>query len=121
MDLIDELRMLAEDLYVNGYNRYSAAMSKAADELDKWEACFGHLGGTPDECGNAAAHERDNLRAEVESWKGLAAQFGKEADKAKTHLAFAKDNLNQLRAKIKAMEQQEPVAWRTPKTEGMPR
>ena len=50
---IDELRMLAEDLYVNGYNRYSAAMSKAADELAKWEAVFGHLGGTPDECGNA--------------------------------------------------------------------
>ena len=33
MDLTDELRMLAEDLHVNGYNRYSAAMSKAADEL----------------------------------------------------------------------------------------
>ena len=26
MDLTDELRMLAEDLHVNGYNRYSAAM-----------------------------------------------------------------------------------------------
>jgi hypothetical protein len=49
MNLIDELRMLAEDLYVNGYTRYSAAMSKAADELAKWEAVFGHLGGTPDE------------------------------------------------------------------------
>lgn len=34
MNLINELRMLAEDLYVNGYNRYSAAMSKAADELE---------------------------------------------------------------------------------------
>ena len=51
MNLINQLRMLAEDLHVNGYNRYSAAMSKAADELDKWEAVFGHLGGTPDECG----------------------------------------------------------------------
>ena len=30
---INELRTLAEDLYVNGYSRYSAAMSKAADEL----------------------------------------------------------------------------------------
>ena len=36
MNLINELRMLAEDLHVKGYNRYSAAMSKAADELDKW-------------------------------------------------------------------------------------
>ena len=42
MNLINELRMLAEDLHVNGYNRYSAAMSKAADELDKWGAVFGH-------------------------------------------------------------------------------
>ena len=34
MNLINELRMLAEDLYVNGYNRYSSAMSQAADELE---------------------------------------------------------------------------------------
>ena len=61
MDLTDELRTLAEDLYVNGYNRYSAAMSKAADELAKWEAVFGHLGGTPDECGNAIIAARDEL------------------------------------------------------------
>ena len=61
MNLINELRMLAEDLHVNGYNRYSAAMSKAADELDKWGAVFGHLGGTPDECGNAIIAARDEL------------------------------------------------------------
>ena len=59
----------------------------------------------------AAERERDALRAEVESWKGLAAQFSKEADKAKTHLAFAKDELNHLRTKVEAMERQEPVAW----------
>ena len=59
----------------------------------------------------AAERERAALRAEVESWKGLAAQFSKEADKAKTHLAFAKDELNHLRTEIKAIEQQEPVAW----------
>lgn len=61
MNLINELRMLAEDLHVNGYNRYSAAMSKAADELDKWEAVFGHLGGTPDECGSAIIAARGEL------------------------------------------------------------
>ena len=61
MNLINELRMLAEDLHVNGYNRCSAAMSKAAGELDKWEAVFGHLGGTPDECGNAIVAARDEL------------------------------------------------------------
>ena len=61
VELINELRMLAEDLYVNGYNRYSAAMSKAADELAKWESVFGHLGDTPDECGNAIIAARDEL------------------------------------------------------------
>ena len=44
---IDELRMLAEDLYVNGYNRYAAAMSQAADSLE------------------AAEKERDALRAKI--------------------------------------------------------
>ena len=62
MNLINELRMLAEDLHVNGYNRYSSAMSKAADEIAKWEAVFGHLGGTPDECGNAIIAARDELK-----------------------------------------------------------
>ena len=54
------------------------------------------------------------LREEVESWKELAAQFGRDADEAKTHLAFAKDELNHLRAKVAAMEKQEPVAWMHP-------
>ena len=61
MNLINELRMLAEDLHVNGYNRCSAVVSKAADEIAKWEAVFGHLGGTPDECGNAIIAARDEL------------------------------------------------------------
>ena len=110
MNLINELRMLAEDLHVNGYNRYSAAMSKAA-------AVFGHLGGTPDECGNAIIAARDELldrleaaEKERESWKGVAQQFGNDADELRTHLSFAKDELNRLRAKIAEMERQEPVA-----------
>ena len=55
----------------------------------------------------------DQLEAaekECESWKGLAQQFSKEADGLRTHLSFAKDELNRLRAKIEAMEKQEPVA-----------
>ena len=75
----------------------------------------------------------DHLEAaekEIESWKGLARQFGNEADELRTHLSFAKDELNRLRAKnaglvddmnllrdnntalrarIEAMERQEPV------------
>ena len=46
---------------------------------------------------------------EIESWKGLARQFGNKADELRTHLSFAKDELNRLRAKIAEMERQEPV------------
>ena len=56
----------------------------------------------------------DHLEAaekEIESWKGLARQFGNEADELRTHLSFAKDELNRLRAKIAEMEKQEPAAW----------
>ena len=49
-------------------------------------------------------------RDERESWKGVAQQFGNEADELRTHLSFAKDELNRLRAKIAEMERQEPVA-----------
>ena len=55
----------------------------------------------------------DRLEAaekECESWKGLAKQFGNEADVCATHLYFAKDELNRLRARIEEMERQEPVA-----------
>lgn len=73
MSLINELRMLAEDLHVNGYNRYSAAMSKAADKLAKWEADFGHLGDTHDECGNVIITAWDKLE---ERWDELTASHG---------------------------------------------
>ena len=48
----------------------------------------------------------DRLEAaekEIESWKGLARQFGNEADELRTHLSFAKDELNRLRAKSAEM------------------
>ncbi|MFZ2292749.1 MAG: hypothetical protein WAW05_10095 [Corynebacterium casei] len=48
----------------------------------------------------------DHLEAaykEIESWKGLARQFGNEADELRTHLSFAKDELNRLRAKSAEM------------------
>ena len=54
----------------------------------------------------------DHLEAaykEIESWKGLARQFGNDADTLRTHLSFAKDELNRLRTKIAEMENQEPA------------
>ena len=54
----------------------------------------------------------DRLEAaekEIESWKGLARQFGNKADELRTHLSFAKDELNRSRAKIAEMEKQEPA------------
>ena len=56
----------------------------------------------------------DHLEAaekEIESWKGVAKQLGNDADTLRTHLSFAKDELNRLRARIKEMERQEPGAW----------
>lgn len=99
MNLINELRELAEDLYVGGYNRYASAMSKAADELAKWEAVFGHLGDTPDECGNAIIAARD----ELEECCAFAASALRVAE-------GWEEKCNALRAKIEAMEQQELVA-----------
>ena len=55
----------------------------------------------------------DHLEAaekEIESWKGVAKQFGNDVDTLRTHLSFAKDELNRLRTKIAEMENQEPVA-----------
>ena len=45
----------------------------------------------------------DHLEAaykEIESWKGVAKQFSNEADALRTHLSFAKDELNRLRAQL---------------------
>ena len=66
---IEELRMLAEDLYVNGYNRYSSAMSQAADELEQLRAKVERMEKVIDALGsglNAVAKERDELRAKLE-------------------------------------------------------
>ena len=39
MTLIDEFRMLADDLYsVEGHNRYASALSKAADEIERLQS-----------------------------------------------------------------------------------
>lgn len=54
----------------------------------------------------------DHLEAaykEIESWKGVAKQFSNEADALRTHLSFAKDELNRLRAKVEEMEKQGPI------------
>lgn len=51
----------------------------------------------------------DHLEAankEIESWKGVAKQFGNDADTLRTHLSFAKDELNRLRSRIEIIEQQ---------------
>jgi hypothetical protein len=56
----------------------------------------------------------DHLEAaykEIESWKGVTKQFSNDADTLRTHLSFAKDELNRLRTKIAEMENQELVAW----------
>ena len=68
--VIEELRMLAEDLYVNGYNRYSSAMSQAADELEQLRAKVERMEKVIDALGsglNAVAKERDDAKAAAEN------------------------------------------------------
>ena len=44
MTLIDEFRMLADDLYsVEGHNRYASALSKAADEIERLQSVIAGL------------------------------------------------------------------------------
>lgn len=59
--VIEELRELAEDLYVNGYNRYSSAMSQGADEIEQLRAALRHEA----DCVEAAKAEIDALRAKI--------------------------------------------------------
>lgn len=98
MNLINELRELAEDLYVGGYSRYASAMSKAADELAKWEAVFGHLGDTPDECGNAIIAARDELEercdelsADKDTWYWMSEVFSKRITEVKEALKASEE------------------------------
>lgn len=72
---------------------------------DADDAYFAHV---PLEiCGSELIELLDRLEAaekECESWKGLSQQFGNEADGLRTHLSFAKDELNRLRARVAEME-----------------
>ena len=86
----DELRhRLALESQENGALRDS--VDRACEERDELRTELKEV-----RHGVAVAHDVINtLRAEVESWKGLAQQFGNEADA--------------MRTKIAEMEKQEPV------------
>ncbi len=116
MNLINELRELAEDLYVNGYNRYSSAMSKAADELAKWEAVFGHLGDTPDDCGNAIIAARDELEercdelsADKGTWYRMSEVFSKRITEVETALKTSEERCATLTDALRSTAQ--TLAW----------
>ena len=99
--VIEELRMLAEDLYVNGYNRYSSAMSQAADELEQLESDLA----TAEQDSRQKQARIERLEEEeskqaalldcLNEWKALAKSAEKERDA--------------LRTKIEQMEKQKPV------------
>lgn len=60
--VIEELRLLAKDLCVNGYARYSSAMSQGADEIEQLRAALRHEA----DCVEAAKAEIDALRTKIE-------------------------------------------------------
>ena len=88
---IKELRMLAEDLYVNGYNRYSAAMSLAADELEHLRAENAEL---VDDM-NLLRNNNTALRAKIAQIEQL------ESD-----LATAEQDSRQKQARIERLEEE---------------
>lgn len=50
------------------------------------------------------AAQLEAAHKEIESWKGVAKQLGNDADTLRTHLSFAKDELNRLRGVLEEME-----------------
>ena len=69
-----------------------------------------YLGGYYEQIMNQVIDRLEVADKEIESWKGVAKQLGNDADILRTHLSFAKDELNRLRGVLAAMEQQEPIA-----------
>ena len=112
-DLNDEVNKLTRQLEV----------TKAS--LSRWESVFGHLG-TPDEVGNEWHSLSDRLeaaeKAVTEAYqRGYSTgqeEIEKERDELRAELkevrygvAVAHDTIKALRAKIEAMEKQEPAAF----------
>ena len=108
---IDELRPAVEAAGLN-----AISMQEVLDLLDRLEEAESAALEQARLNGMGASREASLMakleaaEKERESWKGVAQQFGNEADELRTHLSFAKDELNRLRAKIEGMERQEPVA-----------
>ena len=75
-----------------------------------------YLGGYYEQIMNQVIDRLEVADKEIESWKGVAKQLGNDADILRTHLSFAKDELNRLRTRIEQMERQESVGT----TGGMP-
>ena len=69
-----------------------------------------YLGGYYEQIMNQVIDRLEVADKEIESWKGVAKQLGNDADILRTHLSFAKDELNRLRGVLEEMEKQEPVA-----------
>ena len=120
--VIEELRMLAEDLYVNGYNRYSSAMSQAADELEQLESDLA----TAEQDSRQKQARIERLEEEeskqaalldcLNEWKALAKSAEKERDALRAENAALVDDMNllrnnntALRSKITEMERQAPA------------
>ena len=110
--VINELRMLAEDLYVNGYNRYSLAMLTAADRLEAAEKELAELRSSmkfrTSLIGRTEA-ERDALRAKLEAAESDAAHQKSIADSALRVANGWERKCDELRAKVEQMERQKPA------------
>ena len=98
-----------------------AAISELLDRLEEAESDAleqARLNGMGSEREAALMAKLEAAEKEIESWKGLAKQFGNEADALRAAVRHEADcveackaEVETLRARIEAMEKQESAAW----------
>ncbi len=96
------------------------AAEKHANELEercvKWEAVFGHLGDTPDDCGNAIIAARDELEercdelsADKGTWYRMSEVFSKRITEVETALKTSEERCATLTDALRSTAQ--TLAW----------
>ena len=86
-------------------------MTDHDNELRRYSRKIGHPAGDVPSVMLAAADEIERLAARLEAAEKERDELRAELKEVRYRAVVAHDTINTLRAKIKAMEKQEPVAW----------
>ena len=114
-DIVERLRDLRERFIFQGGSDFALGLANELDQLRAevrdWRNVFGHLGETPDACGNALIEARDRLEQQRDDYKNLWAAMVKEYGPYKEQLAASQAREAKLQAEFDALEVQF-AAWR---------